>query len=93
MGNHQFNAHRIYNMEESGFSAVPTKIGKAIGVKCLKRIDQVAAAESGSMVTMALAVNAAGKSVPPFFIFPRKNMQSYFMYSAKSTAFVTNQVG
>ena len=86
MDNHHFDAHHIYNMDESGFSTVPTKIGKVIGVKGLKRIGQVAAAERGSMVTMALAVNAAGNSVPPFFIFPRKNMQSYFMDSAPSTA-------
>ena len=33
---------------------------------------------------MALAVNAAGNSVPPFFIFPQKNMQSYFIVSAPS---------
>ena len=79
MDNHYFDAHHLCNMDESSFLTVPKKIGKVIGVKSLKRIGQVAVAERGSMVTMSLAVDAAGNSVSPFFIFPRKNMQSYFM--------------
>ena len=29
-------------------------------------------AERGSLVIIAVAVNARGNSVPPFFVFPRK---------------------
>ncbi|XP_031637668.1 uncharacterized protein LOC116350086 [Contarinia nasturtii] len=83
---HHFEPHQIWNMDESGFSTVPTKFGKVIAVKGLKRIGLAAAAERDNLVTMALSVNADGNSVPPFFVFPRKNMQSYFMDSAPPTA-------
>lgn len=38
------------------------------------------------MMTMALAVNSAGWSTPPFFLFPRQNMQSAFMNDTSSGA-------
>ncbi|KYM99017.1 hypothetical protein ALC62_10252 [Cyphomyrmex costatus] len=74
-----FNGMSIYNMDETGFSTVPTKAGLVISLKGVRRVGQAAAAERGSMITMALAVNAAGNSIPPFFLFPRKRMQATFM--------------
>lgn len=64
---YHFNSTSIYNMDESGFSTVPTKIGKVIALKGARRVGQLEAAERGTMVTMALTVNAAGNSIPPFF--------------------------
>ncbi|XP_043469509.1 uncharacterized protein LOC122503138 [Leptopilina heterotoma] len=74
-----FDSTTIYNMDESGFSNVPTKIGKVIALKGMKRIGKVEAAERGTMVTMALTVSANGNSLPPLFLFPRKKMQTYFL--------------
>lgn len=74
-----FPSDRIYNMDETGFSTVPSKVGKVISLKGQKRVGRISSAERGPMVTMALAVNAYGNSIPPFFLFPRKNMKSYFM--------------
>lgn len=76
---HHFPAARIFNMDESGFSTVPTKIGKVISLKGLKRVGKLEAAERGTMITMALTVNASGNSLPPFFLFPKKKMQSCFL--------------
>ncbi|XP_018405552.1 PREDICTED: uncharacterized protein LOC108781928 [Cyphomyrmex costatus] len=86
MEDQEFEPHQIWNMDETGFPTVPTNVGKIIAPRGLKRIGQAEAAERGTLVSMALAVNAAGNSVPPFFVFPRKNMQSYFMDSAPPTA-------
>jgi hypothetical protein len=36
-------------------------------------------AERGSLVTIALAVSTSVNSIPPFFIFPRKNYRGYFI--------------
>lgn len=83
---HQFSASQIYNMDESGFSTVPTKIGRIIAAKGIRRIGKVEAAERGTMITMALAVNANGNSLPPFFLFPKKKMQAYFMDNATDGA-------
>lgn len=62
----------IWNMDETGFSTVPTKVGKVLAMKGERRVGQIASQERGTNVTMALAVNAAGGFLPPFFLFPRK---------------------
>lgn len=76
----------IWNMDETGFSTVPTKVGKVISLKGQKKVGQMSTAERGSMIIMALAVNAAGNSIALFFLFPRKNMQSTFMDNAPDGA-------
>lgn len=77
-----YEPQRIWNMDETGFPTVPTKEGKMIAEKGTKRVGKMTAQERGTNVTMAIAVNAAGQSIPPFFLFPRKNMQTYFMENA-----------
>lgn len=79
MTEYNFEPKNIWNMDETGFSTVPDKVGKVISLRGIKRCGQIAAAERGKMITMALAVNAAGNSIPPFFLFPGKNMQSVNM--------------
>lgn len=66
-------------MDETGFSTVPSKISKVIALKGLRREGQMEGAERGTIITMALTVSANGNSVPPFFLFPRKNMQATFL--------------
>lgn len=83
---HPYQAADIWNMDETGFSTVPTKIGKVISVRGSRRVGQISSQERGSMVTMALAVNAEGNSIPPFFLFARKNMQSSFMENSSPGA-------
>lgn len=91
---HHFPATHIYNMDESGFSTVPTKIGKVIALKGMRRVGKIEAAERGTMVTMALTVSASGNSVPPFFLFPKKKMMSYFLDNASDgTAGFANDSG
>lgn len=81
-------------MDETGFFTVPTKVGKVICLRGLKKVGQLSSAERGTMVTMALAVNAGGKSIPPFFIFPRVNMQTTFLDNASpGSAAVANGLG
>lgn len=91
---HKFDATSIYNMDESGFSTVPTKIGKVIALRGVRRVGKIEAAERGTMITMALTVCADGNSLPPFFLFPRKNMQSCFLDNVSAgTAGFANDSG
>lgn len=55
---HIMNPYSIYNMDETGFSTVPSKIGKVISLRGLKKVGQISGAERGTVMTMALAVNA-----------------------------------
>jgi len=79
LGGHNFSASNIYNVDESGFSTVPTKIGRVISVKGARRVGKIESAERGTMITLALTVNASGNSLPPFFLYPMKKMQNCFL--------------
>ncbi|XP_033225989.1 uncharacterized protein LOC117178673 [Belonocnema kinseyi] len=86
MTNHPYAPCDIWNMDETNFFTVPTKIGKVIAFRGSRQVGQIASQERGTSITMALAVNAEGGSIPPFFLFRRKNMQSCFMEDASRGA-------
>jgi len=77
-------------MDETGFSTVPTKIGKVIAVRGVKKVGLISSAERGTMITMALALrrrwHAEGNSIPPYFLFPTKKMQGWYMDDASPGA-------
>ncbi|XP_055306968.1 uncharacterized protein LOC129571221, partial [Sitodiplosis mosellana] len=72
----------IWNMDETGFSTVPGSVGKIIAIRGVKKVGQMTSGERGQMITMALSVSAAGNSMPPLFLFPKKNMQKHYMTHA-----------
>ncbi|XP_045480922.1 MFS-type transporter clz9-like [Harmonia axyridis] len=78
---YQFLPSDIYNMDETGITTVQ-KPNKVIARRGFKQIGRITSAERGSLVTMALAVSAAGNSIPPFFVFPRVNFRDYFLQNA-----------
>lgn len=81
-GGFNYTAHSIWNMDETGFSTVPTKIGRVLSRKGSKHVGMSAAQERGTLVTMAACVNAAATVLPPFYIFSRKIMRSIFLEHA-----------
>lgn len=92
--NIKYEPHRIWNMDETGCPTVPTKAVRVITLKGERRVGQKTSAERGTNVSLAFAVSAAGQSIPPFYIFPRKNMQSTFMDNALPGAMgVANESG
>lgn len=68
-----FNASSIWNKDESGFSTVPSKMGKIISMKSVKRVGQITSGERGTMITLAVAISAAGNTILSFFCFREKN--------------------
>ena len=44
-----------------------------------KQVGRLVSAERGKLVTLVLAVSAAGNIVPPFFIFARANFRAHFL--------------
>jgi hypothetical protein len=75
---YNFQCQEIYNVDETAVTTVqkPTRIIAREGVK---QVEAMTAAERGCLVAMALAVSASGNSIPPFFVFPRKNYRGYFI--------------
>lgn len=80
----EFPRSRRWNMDETGFPTVPTKVQKILSEKGSKRVSQMSSAEQGTNVTVAVAVNAAGTIMAPFFLFPKLNMQARFMDNVSS---------
>lgn len=78
---HPYLPNRIWNADESGFPTVPTKPVKIVSEKG-SRATSYASAERGTNVTMTIAVSAAGDTIPPFYLYPRKNMQSAYLYNS-----------
>lgn len=77
-----FKASQIYNVDESGFSTVPTKTPKVLSPVGNRRVMKLASGERGQNVTAVCCMNAAGHFVPPLFIFPRVRMQPSFLDGA-----------
>lgn len=78
----EYEPRQIWNMDETACPTVPNKPVKVVAKKGARRVGQKTSAERGSNVTMALAINASGQSIPPFYIFPKKNMQRMFLDNA-----------
>ncbi|XP_066583775.1 tigger transposable element-derived protein 6-like [Prorops nasuta] len=68
----------IWNVDETGVTTVQ-KPRKIIATKGAKQVGSVTSAERGSLVTVCVAVNATGNSVPCMFIFPRIRYRDYFI--------------
>lgn len=81
MVRHSFEPSAIYNCDETGVQT-SHKPRKIIAKKGQKQVAKVTSAERGTTVTICCAVNATGNSVPPFFIFPRQNVQEYMTVGA-----------
>ena len=76
---HPFGPSSIWNMDEIGFSTVPSRMGKIISLKEVKRVDQITSAERSSLITLAFAVNAAeNPSVTFLSISEKKNEPALF---------------
>ncbi|XP_016101577.1 uncharacterized protein [Sinocyclocheilus grahami] len=76
---HNFTPNDIWNMDETGVTTVqaPEKI---IATKGIRQIGAMTSGERGKLVTIAVAINALGNSIPPFFVFPRKRFYSHFIH-------------
>lgn len=77
----RFEPANIYNLDETGVTTVQ-KPSKIVSTKGTKQVGAVTSAERGTLITLCLAVNAIGNTVPPMFLFPRKRFKPYFMARA-----------
>lgn len=73
---HQIDATRIYNVDETGFSTVQKKSQKIISKKGKKQVGTVASGERGVNTTLVVCISASGNYVTPMLIFKRKRMMA-----------------
>nr|CAH7730073.1 unnamed protein product [Callosobruchus chinensis] len=68
----KFDATRIFNVDESGFSTVAKKCQKILAQKGKRQVGTIASGERGVNTTMVVSCSAAGRFVAPMLIFKRK---------------------
>ena len=72
----EIDGSRVWNMDESGLTAVH-KPGRIIAKKGQKQVGKITSGERGKTVTILCSMNAQGRHLPPFMIFPRKRMTTF----------------
>lgn len=82
MDRYKFTPDRLYNCDETGISSVPKSKAKIIATKGRKQVGSITSAERGETVTVEMCMNAAGRYMPPLFIFPRQRSNIEFMRNA-----------
>ncbi|XP_046615411.1 MFS-type transporter clz9-like [Neodiprion virginianus] len=75
---YKFEPKDIWNMDETGVTTVQ-KPSKIVAQKGTKQVGAVTIAERGRLITVAVAINAQGGHIPPFFVFPLKRFQDHMI--------------
>lgn len=75
---YKFEAKDIYNVDETGVTTVQ-KPNRIVARRGTRQVGAVTSAERGTLVTVTVAANAIGNSIPPMFTFPRIKYQSHFL--------------
>ncbi|CAH1979615.1 unnamed protein product [Acanthoscelides obtectus] len=89
----QIGPQDIYNMDETGVTTVQ-KPDRIVARRGFKQVGRITSQERGTLVTLAIAVNAIGNSIPPYFIFPRVNFREHMLSGAPpGSAGAANQSG
>jgi hypothetical protein len=78
MDRYKFEPKDIWNMDETGVTTVQ-KPSKILAQKGIKQVGAVTSAERGRLVTVAVAINAQGGHISPFFVFPLKRYQDHMI--------------
>lgn len=75
----QLHPSRLWNIDETGVTTVH-KPQRVVCRRGRKQIGQVTSGERGTLVSLAVAVSAAGQKGPIRFIFPRVHFQDHFLH-------------
>ena len=78
---HKFEPKDVWNMDETGVTTCHTP-QKVIATKGARQVSGATSAERGTLVTVAVAVNAVGNCMPPHFVFPRAKFHDFFLNGA-----------
>ena len=81
MDRYKFEAKDIWNIDETGVTTVQ-KPRKVVGPTGAKQVGSLVSSERGQLVILCAAISADGRSVPPFFVFPRVKFSDHFLRGA-----------
>jgi DDE superfamily endonuclease/helix-turn-helix, Psq domain len=78
---YNYEADDIINLDETALSTVVAS-PKVLAPRGTKQVGQVVSGERGDTVTLCSIVTAAGRALPPVFVFPRVKFQTHFLNGA-----------
>lgn len=72
-----FELQNIWNIDETGLTTVhkPDQVVSRCGHK---QVGQITSAKRGNLISMYLAINAAGNKALPYLVFPLKKFKPHF---------------
>lgn len=73
-----YQPYNIWNVDEVGVTTVH-KPDRCISRCGRKQVGQITSSERGKLVSLCLAVNAAGMRAPPYLVFPRVRFEDHFL--------------
>jgi len=76
-----FGPEAIWNIDETGVTTVQRPC-KVVAQRGAKQVGAVVSQERGTLVTVCCGVNAIGNHMPPYFVFPRVNVQQQWHLTA-----------
>lgn len=71
----------VWNLDETSTTTV-SKTPKVVAQKGVHQVNQITSAERGILTTTCCFINAAGNTIPPIIVYPRKNFKSYMIKGA-----------
>ncbi|GFO44783.1 tigger transposable element-derived 4-like protein [Plakobranchus ocellatus] len=87
MDKRKFRPECIWNIDATGCFTVQ-KPQRQLAKKGEICVGSIVSHENGRNITLCGAVNAIGKSIPPFLIFPRVNVQDHWTLSAQQVHYM-----
>ena len=79
----EIDGSRLWNIDERGLTAVRTP-GRIIAKMGQKQVGKITSGERRKTVTVLCSMNAHGRHIPPFMIFPRKKMNDHLLIGSPS---------
>ena len=76
-----FGPDAVWNIDETGVTTVQRPC-KVTAQKGAKQVGSAVSQERGTLVTVCCGINALGNHIPPYFVFPRVNVQQHWQLTA-----------
>ncbi|XP_046689171.1 MFS-type transporter clz9-like [Homalodisca vitripennis] len=91
---HNYTAHRIFNVDETGLTTVQSKSSKVLALRGRRQVGSLTSAERGVLCSLVMCMSAGGSYIPPYIIFPRLRMKAELTDGAPpGTAFTCHPSG
>lgn len=91
---YHFKPHRIFNMDETGISTIPSKMKKVVSPTNKKKVSKLTSGDKAETITVVGCMSPTGFLVPPAMVFPRvRYHENLYKNAPEGTAKFHNETG